>query len=167
MSVVFSFLGTAATAQILLPVTMAGWIVWLAQIISVGMANMAIYHCLQQQAKINIKNNKQFITANELLNQVKSKENQARSPKQYFRQQYGVKAISLFITSSLGVFSLGQAILVFNLVTLISYLLTMGGGLIFSYFQMKKTELFWTDEYYNYAQQEIARKKEIKQNDNN
>lgn len=162
--IILSFIGSVAGLAIVLPTTIAGWIVWSASILSTGGANMAIYHALQQQAKINVKNDPHFKTANEMLCQVKSKTVQARSPKEYFRQQYGLKAVSLFITSSLAAFSLGQAILVFNLITFISHFITMMSGIIFAYYQMKTTECFWTDEYYIYAQQEVERQKKQKQN---
>lgn len=166
--VVLAFLGSVVGLAIVLPTTIAGWIVWGATLLSSGGANMAIYHALQQQAKINVRNDPHFKSANEMLCRIKSKTIHARSPKEYFRQQYGLKGISLFITSTLAAFSLGQAILVFNLISFISHFLTMMGGAIFAYYQMKVTECFWTDEYYIYAQQELERQKqkEQEQNDN-
>lgn len=168
---VLAFIGSVVGLAIILPTTIAGWIVWGATLLSSGGANMAIYHALQQQAKINIKNDPHFKSANEMLCNIKSKTIRARSPKEYFRQQYGLKGISLFITSTLAAFSLGQAILVFNLITFISHFLTMMGGAVFAYYQMKVTECFWTDEYYIYAQQEVERQKQQQKeqatNDNN
>lgn len=169
--IIFTFVGTAVGLAIIIPTTIAGWIVWAIQLITVSCANVAVFHCFIQQAKINIKNNEQFITANRLLNQIQSKENIARSPKQFFRREYGFKAISLFITSALSVFSLGQAILAFNLITFLSYLITMTIGVIASYFEMKKVEEFWTEEYYQFAHQEVERQKQKQKeqttNDNN
>ena len=168
---IFSLVGSAAGLAIILPTTIAGWIVWAIQLIMVGGANVAVFHCFIQQAKINVKDNERFITANKLLNQIQSKDNIARSPKQFFRREYGGKAISLFITSALSVFSLGQAILSFNLITLISYLITMSIGVIASYLEMKKVEEFWIEEYYQFAHQEVERQKQKQKeqttNDNN
>lgn len=158
--IVFSFVGSAAGLAIIIPTTIAGWIVWGIQLITVSGANVAIFHCFIQQAKINAEDNKQFKAANELLNKIQSKENIARSPQQFFRHEYGVKGISLFISSALSVFSLGQAILAFNLITFISYLITMAIGVIASYFEMKKVEEFWITEYYLFAQQETERQKQ-------
>ena len=167
---IFSFVGSAAGLAIVLPTTVAGWVVWAIQLVMVGGANVGVFHCFIQQAKINVKNNKQFIAANELLNKIQSKEIIARSPKQFFRREYRGKGIALIISSAISVVSLGQAILSFNLITLISYLITMSIGLIASYFEMKKVEEFWTEEYYLFAQQEMERQKqkqkEQEQNDN-
>lgn len=168
---IFSFVGSAAGLAIVLPTTIAGWIVWAIQLIMVGGANVGVFHCFIQQAKINVKDNERFITANKLLNQIQSKEIKARSPKQFFRREYKGKGFALIISSAISVVSLGQAILSFNLITLISYLITMAIGLITSYFEMKKVEEFWTEEYYLFAQQEVERQKQKQKeqatNDNN
>lgn len=72
-------------------------------------------------------------------------------PNEWTRKQYRGKGISLAITTLLGAVALTNAILAFNLVTMVTYLFTIIMGIIFGFIQMGTAENYWTGEYWEYA----------------
>ena len=76
--------------------------------------------------------------------------------------QYGKKGTTIFISSALSVIALGQAILSYDWISMLSYVFTLAMGLIFGIMQMKKAEAYWTGEYYEYAL-EKQKNEEIKE----
>ena len=74
-----------------------------------------------------------------------------RSPKQFFTREYGIKGANTFVFSALSVVALTNAILCFDWISFISYLLTLIMGIVWGVLEMKKVETFWIDEYYAYA----------------
>ena len=100
-----------------------------------------------------IKDDKKYIEANEILTveDRKRKDYIPRSPKQFFRKEYGTKGITIFITSLMAMFAFTQAIIKYDFVTLLTYLFTVIMGIVFGFIEMKKVEAFWTIEYYEYA----------------
>lgn len=134
-----------------LPDTTVGWIVWVATKLIIASINVLLFYCFMSQAKINIRENDHYLKANEILHRTKNKEYNPRGPKEWQTQQYGKKSVMIFITSVLSVFALTQAILSFDYMALISYVFTIIFGIIFGVISMKGAELYWTEEYYDYA----------------
>lgn len=132
------------------PNTTAGWIVFIITKTIVAVVNVLIFHCFICQAKINIKDNEKFKKANEILEKTK-REIKPRSPRRFFAAQYGKKGTSVVLFSILSVFALTNAILMFDWISFLTYLLTLIMGVIFGVLEMKTVEAFWTEEYYEYA----------------
>ena len=140
-----------------LPNTAAGWVVYVTSKLLVAGLNVIIFHCFILQAKVNIKENPRYLEALEIL---RESELDAclnpRSPQQYFKQVYGKKGVTIFITTVLAAIGLTQAVLMFDWISMLTYLFTILMGLIFGVLQMNQTEVFWTDEYYQYAKKTAA-----------
>ena len=135
-----------------LPNTVVGWVVWVTVKLIVAVLNVLIFHCFMLQAKINIKDNKQYKEAKEILSTNDIKEFIPRSPNSWNRQQYGQKGVTIFITTGLSTVALTQAMLTFDWMSMLTYLFTIIMGLIFGIMQMKTAEDYWTDEFWQYAQ---------------
>ena len=145
-------LGSEVGLAWVLPTTTAGWVVYVLSKLLVAALNIVIFHCFILQAKVNAKDNPQFIEANQILRKYQDiKELAPRSPAKYFAGVYGKKGTTIFITTLLAAVGLTQAVLTFDWVSMLTYLFTILMGLIFGILQMNQTELYWTDEYYIYA----------------
>jgi hypothetical protein len=106
-----------------------------------------------EQAKINVKSNERYNEAQEILRLQNVKEFIPRSPSAWNKAQYGKKGATIFITTALSTVALTQAILAFDWMSMLTYLFTIVMGLIFGVLQMKTAEEYWTDEFWQYAQQ--------------
>ena len=153
-----------------LPNTVVGWIVWVTVKIIVAVLNVLIFHCFMLQAKINIKEHEKYQEAREILRLTEQKDFVPRSPSLWNKQQYGQKGITIFITTALSTVALTQAMLTFDWMAMLTYLFTIIMGLIFGIMQMKTAEDYWTDEFWQYAQQvkrdmELAEEESTKQTD--
>lgn len=151
-----------------LPNTVVGWIVWITVKLIVAVLNVLIFHCFMLQAKINIKEHEKYQEAREILRLTEQKDFVPRSPSLWNKQQYGQKGITIFITTALSTVALTQAMLTFDWMAMLTYLFTIIMGLIFGIMQMKTAEDYWTDEFWQYAQQvkrdmELAEKERAKQ----
>ena len=135
------------------PNTVVGWIVWVAVKLIVATLNVLIFHCFMEQAKINVKSNERYNEAQEILRLQNVKEFIPRSPGAWNKAQYGKKGATIFITTALSTVALTQAILSFDWMSMLTYLFTIVMGLIFGVLQMKTAEEYWTDEFWQYAQQ--------------
>lgn len=127
-----------------------------------------IFDAFIKQAKINIKDNKNFKDANEILENNKPKGYVPRSPKAFLGRLYIRKGTKVFTSSALAVVSLGQAIFTFDFASFISYLLTIIMGCVFGFLTMKNNEIYWTSEYLDYARKvkedlEVAEKERTEQ----
>lgn len=136
-----------------LPNTVVGWIVWATTKVIVATLNVLIFHCFMLQAKLNIKDDPKYKEAEEILKLNKTKEFVPRSPSAWNKQQYGHKGFSIFTSTAFSTIALTQAILSFDWMAMLTYLFTIIMGLIFGVMQMKTAEDYWTDEFWQYAQQ--------------
>ena len=147
-----------------LPTTTVGWIIWVAVKLIVAAINVLLFHCFLCQAKINVKDDPKYIKANEILSRIQGKESKPRSPKQFNKKEYSTKAVSIFLTTALSTVALTQALLSFDYMSLLTYLFTIIFGVVLGVLEMKKAEVYWTTEYYDYAMKTI---KEQDDNGNN
>lgn len=152
------------------PNTVVGWIVWCVVKIIVAVLNVLIFHCFMMQAKINIKDDAKYQEALTILQENEFREFKPIGPAEWNRKQYGQKGVTIFITTALSTIALTQAMLTFDWMAMLTYLFTIIMGLIFGVLQMKTAEDYWTDEFWQYAQQvkkdlELAKSKPVKQKD--
>lgn len=138
-----------------LPNTTTGWVVWASSRIIVATINVLIFYSFMEQAKLNVKDNAHYKEANEILFRVKKKEREPLSPTKWQARQYGKKGTTIFLSSAMSVVALGQAILSYDWISMLSMLFTIAMGLIFGIMQMKKAEAYWTGEYYAYALKQL------------
>lgn len=59
--------------------------------------------------------------------------------------------MSIFFGTALATVALTQAILTYDYVAMLTYLFTIGLGIVFGILQMKNVELYLTTEMYEYA----------------
>ena len=153
-----------------LPTTTIGWIIWVTTKLIVATINILLFHCFMQQAKLNVMENEKYKAANEMLCKVAPHVYNPRSPHKFNTEEYGKKGVIIFITTALSTVALTQAILSFDYMSMLTYLFTIIMGLIFGIIQMKKAEVYWTQEYYDYAVKFIAefnkKQSEVKTDDN-
>lgn len=134
------------------PDTGAAWCVWIITKCTSAVINVLLLTCFVRQAKLNIKNDPNYLKAVQILNEVKIKaEKQPRSPSKYMGAMYTKKGTMIFISSVLGTFALTQAILTFDWVALLTYGFVVIMGVVFGVMQMKRTEIYWTEEFLLYA----------------
>lgn len=152
------FLGSVLGLGWTLPDTATGWVVFIATKILVAVINLVIFHSFIQQAKLNSKDNPNFLKAEELMAVYADDTIIPLSPQQFLGREYGRKGVAIFITSCLSAFALTQAVLTFDVATFISYVITIIFGLIFGVLEMKKTEEFWCITYLSYAKYYIAKR---------
>lgn len=144
-------IGSEAGLEWNLPTTTVGWIVYIVSKLLVATINILIFHCFVQQGKVNIRNNPKFLEANEILVNVKLKEDCPRSPAEYNHTIYGKKSVAIFVTTLLSAIGLTQAVLTFDWISMLTYFFTILMGLVFGIIQMNDTEQYWTEEYWRYA----------------
>lgn len=161
-------LGSTVGLELNFPTTTAGWIVYVTTKLIVCVLNMMIFDAFIKQAKLNVKDNQNFIQANEILDKNKPKGYIPRSPKIFLGHLYRRKGTKVFVSSALSVVALGQALLTFDFASFITYLLTIIMGVIFGFLTMKSNEIYWTSEYLDYARKveedlEMAEKERIEQ----
>lgn len=145
-----------------LPNTPAGWVVYIVTKLLIATINILMFYCFMEQAKVNVKDDPNYIEANEIMHNMKQKIRLPRSPHDWNTKQYSTKGITIFVTSILSAFALTNAILSFDLAEMLTYIFTIIMGLVFGIIQMKSAEYYWSVEYHEYA---IMIKKEQEENE--
>ena len=133
------------------PNSVVGWIVFITSKLTVAIVNILIFHGFIKQSRINIRDNPAYLEAMQILNDVGRKTYTPRSLAEINKKEYGHKMITLFISSIFSAFSFSQAILTFDITSLISYSITVLFGIIFGLLEMKKYEDYYTHEFVDYA----------------
>lgn len=117
------------------PNTSAGWAVY---IITKGLSaalNVIIFHCFTLQAKVNSLSHPNYVAACRILQQIKpDPKYMPRSPRQFMAESYGKKGTTIFLTTLIASVGLTQAILSFDLATMLTHLFTIIFGLIWGIF---------------------------------
>lgn len=153
ISLVFlPMLGSELGMSFNFPTTTAGWFVYITSQLIAAVINVLIFHSFICQAKLNIKDNDNYKKAVELLRNNKEKTYVPRSLARFNMREYGVKGLTIFLGSILATVAIGEAILTYNYVKLISYLLVIIMGIIFGILEMKKYEEYYMTEYLDYAE---------------
>lgn len=145
-------LGSSIDGGLKLPQGKGAWVMFVITRVFIAVTNIIIFYSFMQQAKLNVRNNKEYIEANEILLRVKNKrEKKPMSPKKWESSQYLKKGTTIALGTVFALFSLSQAILTYKYTDLISYVVLIFSATVFGVFQMKKAEVYWTTEYYRYA----------------
>lgn len=145
-------IGSEAEIGFKLPQTVASWTVFIVIRVMVSIINVLIFHSFMEQAKLNVKDNEDYKKANEILKIVKEANvKKPLSPTKWTAQQYAKKGTMIVLSSLLATFAISQAVLSYDWMQLLSYILTITMGIILGALQMKKAEVYWTFEYYQYA----------------
>lgn len=148
-------LGTTVGLAFAFPTTTAGWVIWSVSKLAIIIINMLLFDQFVRQAKINIKDDPNYLKAQEILNQLEpEKENFIPGPKKYLSKLYREKGTMVFLSSAASVIAFSNAILTFDWVTMLTYLFTIVTGIIFGWITMANVEDYWTDDYYRYAIQQ-------------
>ena len=135
------FVGSALKGEIVWPQNTIEWMIWIATRLLVSVINIIIFYSFIQQAKINIKEDKNYLLALETLAKAnKNKKLKPRSPNRYFGRIWGTKGFMLFISSIASSIVLAEAMLNFELMAFLSYIFTVFMAVIFGYLQMRGTE---------------------------
>lgn len=150
-------LGSEVDIGFKLPNTTAGWIVYIVTKLSIIGINIMLLDQFVKQAKVNIREDKRFIEADEYFNG-KEDEEKLLYPTEFLGKIYRNKMVTTAIVSILGVFGLTQAVLVFDWVSMLTYLFTNVFGIIFGWITMNEVELYWTDTYYKLYKREKKEK---------
>lgn len=145
------FMGSAVGMDWNIPSTVPGWIVFIVSKIAVALINILLFHSFVKQSRLNVKDDARYLEAVEILRASKLDTYIPRSLEQLNHQEYRTKVITIFITSLVSAFSLGQAILTFDWMSFLSYLFTVTMGIVFGILEMKKYEDYYTSEYLDYA----------------
>lgn len=152
IAVVFlPFIGSVAGIGWNLPNTVVGWIVFIVSKLCVASINILLFHSFIKQSRLNIKDDPKYLEAVELLRLVSLSTYTPRSLKELNKQEYRTKIITIFITSLISAFSIGQALLTFDWMSFLSYLFTVTMGIVFGILEMKKYEDYYTGQYLDYA----------------
>lgn len=152
--------GSEIGMQLDLPTTAAGWIVYLGSQLMVAIVNVLIFHSFILQAKLNVADDIRYRHALELLRQTKDEKYLPRSLEQFNRREYRGKGVSIFAGSILGAFSIGQAVLTYDWMRLLTYIFTVIMGLVFGVLEMKKYEDYYTGEFVDYAEMQAKKEAE-------
>lgn len=151
--IVFPLIGSGSSISIeqCFPTTQVGWIIYIIERVLVIVMNLTIFTSFIQQAKVNIKDNPNYLKANEILQRHHPKEYRPRSESKYLGQTYTTKGISLALTTVASLFVIGSAILNYDYMILIATTFSVVTTIVMGIIQMRKTELYYTTEYYDYA----------------
>lgn len=158
------FLGTEIGLAFVLPTTVAGWCVYVITKLAAAALNVLIFHCFVSQGKLNVREHPNVIAANEILAVCEKKDTKLLSPRQFLAREYGVKGITVFVTTVLSAVSLSQAILTFDLAAMLTYLFMIVGGTIAGWLEMGVVEEFWVFDYYEYAKEQERLAEEARAN---
>lgn len=153
----FPMLGSNVGVEMQFPTNGIEWAVWCITKGMVAAINIMIFHCFHQQGKIKAKDNPVFKEAWERDFNNPHKEFIARSPKKWNGQQYGRKGATVLITSLLSGFVLTEAVLTYDWVALISYVITITVGVTFGIMQMFANYNYWVEEYPIWVKQSIMK----------
>jgi hypothetical protein len=123
-----------------------------------------IFVLFDMQGKSNVLDTPEYKEAFDLLNTVETKEYIPISPRKYRAKTYGMKAITLSITTAFTACIIMEMVLSYNWSLLASYALSILTACINGCIQMKKAEVYWTEEYLRWAKY-IKKHEKEKQDD--
>ena len=140
--------------ETVLPKTPIAWVVWIILNVSTAIGNVAILVFFKLQAKKNSVSHPNYIKANEILNRLAGRKEVfiPRSPKAMNAKEYSTKVLCIMISTVASFFTISALMINFQVMTLISCLLSMIIAIIISWTTMLKNEEYWTEEYLLYAE---------------
>lgn len=161
-------LGSDVGIDFNLPDSTRGWVVWVGCRLIISTLNVVIFYSFVQQGKVNVRNEEHYVKANEILAASKEiRKQEPRAPKVFKTNMVLKKGSSIFFFSALSLFAFSQAILTYDWITMLGYIFTIISGIVWGILNMKKTEVYWTEEYYQYALMIQEKEKKESENGNN
>lgn len=145
-------IGSSVNGGLALPTNTADWLIWWVIKLGSAVLNVLIFHCFMQQALLNSQENENYKRANELLGKIKNLKWKPRSPKKFNAKEYGIKGVTIFIATAVSTIAITSAVLKYNYMILIAYLVTLTLGIVFGIMSQKTAERYWTVEYLQYAE---------------
>lgn len=106
-----------------------------------------IFVLFDMQGKSNIKDDEKYLNAYKKLYEIVDYNYIPLSPTKYKAKTYGLKALTLSINSVLLAFVVMEMVFTYNYMLLVSYLLSMIMAVVGGVMQMKKAEIYWTEEF--------------------
>ena len=153
--------GSDVSARWDLPTSQRAWIVFITLRAIISFLNVFIYASFINQGKLNVRDNVNYKKANDLLKVIKKGKGYVpRSPLKFNAKEYGWKGVTVFGSTAAAMVALDQALLNFSYKALIVYASTVAMAIFFGIFEMKRVEIYWTEEYLDYAERETALLKE-------
>jgi len=145
------------------PNTFDGWVVYLIMQIGASACNIGIFILFKLQARKNVRNEKRYIQAMELMNLANRKIKQwiPRSPKQMDKQDYITKSIFILLSTIGSSICLTSLVINFDWITFLSCMVAIIATVALSWVNMLRNEDYWCNEFYEYAVM-FAEKAEIK-----
>lgn len=134
------------------PKSVQGWILYWCIKGGSALANVALFVLFKLQAKTNIRRDPNYLEARRILQKhVGEKEFIPRSPTQMNLQEYIIKGITVLITTLGASVTISLLIISFDFVTFLSCIVSTIIALCFGWVTMIKNEIYWTEEYLEYA----------------
>ena len=135
-----------------LPKSVPGWIVFWAIRGGTVAGNMCVFGLFKAQAKTNAKDNPNFIEANRLIERQNGKKGFIpRSPKEKAAKDWLTKGVIVLFTTAAESIVIGALILNWDLMTFLSCITSSITAVLFGIVAMIKDEVYWTEEYLQYA----------------
>lgn len=134
------------------PTTAAGWLLFGVTKGSAAVCNMTIFHCFVRQGVYNVRDNARYKEACAILDKL-TRETKPRSPAKYYARTYGFKGTGIFVFSAASVIGLTNALLTYDLIAAVAYIVTVVFGVVFGILQMRNTEDYFTNEFWRYAKE--------------
>lgn len=167
--VIIPLVNSAFEGAVVLPTTPLGWILWAITNLCSVILSLMLLTAFLNQGKENVKENKYFKEAEEILINLSFKKDikikKPDSPVQHRAKIYGKKGVKMALGVLLSSVAISNAVIVFNLASLLGAIMGAVFALIFGYFAMIKEEDYWTVEYYKYAKLEEEKNTEVIKND--
>ncbi len=114
--------------------------------------NIAFFALFKLQAKQNVRDDPDFLHARELLyKNYKKHVRKPRSPSQMNAEEWLKKGSTIVVTTLIATVTISSLILKFDIMTFLSCLVSTIMGVAFGYVTMRKNEVYWTEEYLEYA----------------
>lgn len=140
--------------ETVLPKTPVAWAVWIILNVSTAIGNMSILVFFKLQARKNSESHPNYKKACEILNRLAGKKEVfiPRSPRAMNAKEYASKSVCICISTVTSFFTISALMINFQVMALISCLLSMIIAIIISWTTMLKNEQYWTEEYLLYAE---------------
>lgn len=135
------------------PETPEAWTIYIIMRAANAIGNVAMLVFFKLQAKVNIKDDKDYIQACEIMNKLSTKVRniRPRSPARMNIEEYTIKGLSLVIMTLVTTVAITNLIISFDIVAFISMVVSVVMGILFGWSTMIKNEVYWTHEYLLYA----------------
>lgn len=135
------------------PKTPQAWMVWGITTGGVALANVSILVMFKMQAKKNVRHNANYIEANRILNKLAGNRDAIvpRSPRAVAASDYIKKGITITVGTFASFMAIAPLIINFDVMTLLSTIISVTISLCASWSCMIRNEEYWTEEYILYA----------------